>query len=77
MWDFLDKVSRVLALNERSYGSNCSRSRAWVVSINIFMNLVKMFLEVEGTKSGVKAFGGVAASVKVLLLQVLDLLAEP
>ena len=39
------------------------------------MNLVKRSLEVEGTRGGVEASGGVGASVGALLLLALDLFA--
>ena len=64
----------MLDLSGHSRDSNWSR--AWVVSIKTFINLVKRSLEVGGTRDGVGASKEVEASVGALSLPALDFLAE-
>ena len=72
-------MSGVLALNRHFQGFNCSRSQAWacIISMNIFINLVKKFLTGRRIRGRVGAFGEIRALVRALLLSISDLLARP
>ena len=77
MWDLLQYVFGVQALKNCFCDSTSAWAWACIISINIFMNLVKRSLKEKRTRDGIGVSRGVGVLVRSSLLLTLNPLTGP